>query len=112
GRKAFWGGRWAGRHGGFDPFAARAQRRAQPAFGRRAPVRRGQRLDGKRRQSVRTDLPTRAQGGAHAMKISIFGLGYVGAVSLACLSRDGHFVTGVDIDKAKLDLIRAGKTPV
>jgi len=46
------------------------------------------------------------------MKISIFGLGYVGAVSLACLVRDGHFVTGVDIDKAKLDLIRAGKTPV
>ncbi|MBL8393517.1 MAG: UDP-glucose/GDP-mannose dehydrogenase family protein [Candidatus Accumulibacter sp.] len=46
------------------------------------------------------------------MKISIFGLGYVGAVSLACLSRDGHEVIGVDIDSAKLDLIMAGKTPV
>jgi GDP-mannose 6-dehydrogenase len=46
------------------------------------------------------------------MNISIFGLGYVGAVSLACLARDGHRVTGVDIDQAKLDLIRAGKTPV
>ena len=46
------------------------------------------------------------------MKISIFGLGYVGAVSLACLSRDGHDVIGVDIDRAKLDLILAGKTPV
>jgi GDP-mannose 6-dehydrogenase len=46
------------------------------------------------------------------MKISIFGLGYVGAVSLACLARDGHSVTGVDIDKAKLELLRAGKTPV
>jgi GDP-mannose 6-dehydrogenase len=46
------------------------------------------------------------------MKISIFGLGYVGAVSLACLSRDGHAVVGVDIDRAKLDLIASGKTPV
>ncbi len=46
------------------------------------------------------------------MKISIFGLGYVGAVSLACLSRDGHDVVGVDIDQTKLDLIMAGKTPV
>lgn len=46
------------------------------------------------------------------MNISIFGLGYVGAVSLACLARDGHRVIGVDVDQAKLDLIAAGKTPV
>jgi GDP-mannose 6-dehydrogenase len=46
------------------------------------------------------------------MNISIFGLGYVGAVSLACLARDGHRVIGVDIDRAKLELIAAGKTPV
>jgi GDP-mannose 6-dehydrogenase len=46
------------------------------------------------------------------MNISIFGLGYVGAVSLACLARDGHHVIGVDIDPAKLALIAEGKTPV
>jgi GDP-mannose 6-dehydrogenase len=46
------------------------------------------------------------------MNISIFGLGYVGAVSLACLARDGHHVIGVDIEQAKLDLIREGRTPV
>lgn len=46
------------------------------------------------------------------MRISIFGLGYVGAVSLACLARDGHQVVGVDIDPAKLALIRDGNTPV
>ena len=46
------------------------------------------------------------------MNISILGLGYVGAVSLACLSRDGHHVIGVDVDRTKLDLIAAGKTPV
>ena len=46
------------------------------------------------------------------MNISIFGLGYVGAVSLACLARDGHTVYGVDVDPAKLALISAGKTPV
>jgi GDP-mannose 6-dehydrogenase len=50
--------------------------------------------------------------GVEPMRISIFGLGYVGAVSLACLARDGHSVIGVDIDRAKLELIRNGKTPV
>ena len=46
------------------------------------------------------------------MNISIFGMGYVGAISLACLARDGHRVTGVDVDSYKLDMIGAGKSPI
>ena len=46
------------------------------------------------------------------MKISVFGLGYVGAVTLTCLARDGQEVTGVDIDAGKLDLIRNGRSPI
>ncbi|MDF9757503.1 nucleotide sugar dehydrogenase [Pseudomonas hunanensis] len=46
------------------------------------------------------------------MNISIFGLGYVGAVCAGCLSARGHQVLGVDVAQAKIDMINQGRSPI
>ena len=46
------------------------------------------------------------------MRISVFGLGYVGCVTAACLARAGHQVLGVDVNPEKTAMVNGGKSPV
>ena len=46
------------------------------------------------------------------MNASVFGLGYVGCVTAACLARDGHHVVGVDLNSDKVAMVNAGQSPI
>jgi GDP-mannose 6-dehydrogenase len=46
------------------------------------------------------------------MRVSVFGLGYVGAVSCGCFANDGFSVVGVDLNPVKVDLMNQGRSPI
>jgi len=46
------------------------------------------------------------------MRVAVFGLGYVGAVTAACIAANGHDVWGIDVDAAKVEELRTGRSPV
>src|SRR5256886_15654862 len=46
------------------------------------------------------------------MRVSVFGLGYVGCVTAACLARAGHEIVGVDVSREKVEMINAAAPPV
>ena len=72
------------------------------------------------KQAQDDELETGARGGSipakpratQAMRISVIGMGYVGAVSAACFAWEGHPIIGVDTDPIKLGTLAAGKSPI
>ncbi|MBU8823746.1 nucleotide sugar dehydrogenase [Mycolicibacterium goodii] len=48
----------------------------------------------------------------HGLRVAVFGLGYVGSVTAACLASRGNSVIGVDVRREKVDMISRGQSPV
>ena len=46
------------------------------------------------------------------MKVAVFGLGYVGCTSVACIASQGHAVVGVDVNPRKVEQVAAGLSPI
>jgi hypothetical protein len=104
----------SGEHTGLNgvhlPEARGARARHQPGSGGVSP---GQPSNGN--GAVLTHDPSRDNGAAlapHHLRVSIFGLGYVGTVSAACLARQGHHVIGLDSNPAKVEVLASGRSPV
>lgn len=51
-------------------------------------------------------------GQGRLSSISVFGLGYVGSVTAACLAHKGHKVLGVDLNPAKVEMLDSGCSPI
>ncbi len=49
---------------------------------------------------------------ARTLRVSVFGMGYVGSVSAACMAQRGHHVVGLDVSPQKVALLKAGRPPV
>jgi GDP-mannose 6-dehydrogenase len=63
----------------------------------------------KKGSEKKTAIPKAA---AAFSRISVFGLGYVGSVTMACLARAGFTVVGVDLNSDKVAMVETGKSPI
>src|SRR5688572_21960972 len=63
-----------------------------------------------RRSGVNSNVTARRS--CRAMRVSVFGLGYVGCVTAACLARAGHQVVGADINGEKVSMVNGGQSPL
>ncbi len=63
-------------------------------------------------QTLTRPVPVTEAHAAAKPTISVIGLGYVGAVSMACLSHLGFRMVGVDVSEIRVDAIKAGRSPI